>query len=142
MRNRATVLLALVLVACERAEEPAMSVLFGLPYPDTVAADGVLLSRDLIARGDSIFHGVRASGTCFTCHGDNLRGGPITPDLTDGSWYQIDGTYESIMAIVAAGVPDNDPPMPPLGGAPLRPDDVAAVAAYVYWQAHRHARQP
>lgn len=142
MQRVAGLVLLLFLTACQREEDVAVSVMLGIPYPDSIEAEGVLLSRALITRGDSIYHGVRASGTCFTCHGDNLRGGPITPDLTDGRWNQIDGSYASIMAVVAAGVPDFDPPMPPLGGAPLSETDVQAVSAYVYWRAYRHASDP
>lgn len=108
-----------------------------VPYPDRVQTEEGVLTRELIARGDSVFQGQAARGTCSLCHGNDLRGGPIAPDLTDGRWIRIDGSYVSIVQVVATGVPTADPPMPPLGGAPLTEQDVLAVAAYVYWMAAR-----
>lgn len=142
MLRLATALLALLVGACQTAEDTPASVMLGIPYPASVEADGRVLSRAEIARGDSIYHGVRASGTCFTCHGDNLRGGPITPDLTDGRWNRVDGSWAGIVALISSGVPDHDTPMPPLGGAALSAADVQAVAAYVYWRASRLASPP
>ena len=90
-----------------------------------------------IALGDSIFHGRVAGGMCFTCHGPTGKGTPgLAPDLTDAKWLHGDGNYGFIVALVNAGVPKPvervAAPMLPQGGAKLTPDQVRAVAAYVY----------
>lgn len=90
--------------------------------------------RDRIARGDSIFHGLAAGGTCQACHGVDGKGGSLAPNLTDATWLHGDGSQAFLVRIVTSGVaaPKQYPaPMPPLGGASLSASDVQAVAAYV-----------
>lgn len=92
-------------------------------------------SSQLIALGDSIFHGRAAGGTCMSCHGQNGGGGPIGPNLTDAEWLHGDGSYNFIVMTVTNGVPSPKKfpgMMPPKGGAPLTTDQVQAVGAYVY----------
>lgn len=89
----------------------------------------------LVALGDSIFHGRAAGGTCATCHGQGGVGGQLAPNLTDSEWHNGDGSYQSIVNIVTTGVPvakKHPGAMPPMGGASLTPEQVRAVAAYVY----------
>ena len=90
----------------------------------------------MTALGDSIFHGQVAGGTCFTCHGVDARGGPLAPPLIRHEWRTGDGSYAFIQKRVMEGVPNPTPPysspMLPKGGAQLTPDQVNAVAAYVY----------
>lgn len=120
----------------------------------TIAAGGLLLAAatlsaqdtaarqvtpSLIARGDSIFHGQIAGGTCFACHGvqgSGIRG--LTHELTSRKRLNGDGSYRSIVQIVQQGVaqPQQAIPMPPHGGAELTSLDVQAVAAYVYSLSH------
>lgn len=91
-------------------------------------------SAALIAKGDSIFHGLAAGGTCQACHGPGGKGGTLAPDLTDAIWLHGDGSVAFLERIVTSGVatPKKYPaPMPPMGGAALSPSDVQAVAAYV-----------
>jgi mono/diheme cytochrome c family protein len=93
----------------------------------------------MVARGDSVYHGRIAAANCYVCHGPSGKGTPRGPDLTDREWLDCDGTYESIVRVVANGVPrprryPNG--MPPTGGVPLTPADVRAVAAYVYALSH------
>jgi mono/diheme cytochrome c family protein len=108
-------------------------------YPDRDVETGdTILTPAEIARGDSIYHGQAAFGTCFTCHGDDARGGPIAPDMTDGQWNRGDGSFGFIRGIIVSGVLDNDPVMPAMGGTSLSEDDQHAVAAYVYWLSRRH----
>lgn len=93
----------------------------------------------LIARGDSIYHGQIANGTCSACHATNGTGVPgLTHDLTTRTRINGDGSLRSLMQIVEEGVPNpkQGVPMPPHGGAPLTPLDVHAVAAYVYSLSH------
>jgi len=94
----------------------------------------------LIALGDSIFHGQAAGGTCFACHGQDGKGTPAGPDLTDSEWVQSDGSLEAIVKTVQTGVPrpkSAPAPMPPMGGATLTPDQVKAVATYVHSLSHK-----
>jgi mono/diheme cytochrome c family protein len=89
----------------------------------------------MVALGDSIFHGRVAGGTCTACHGQAGQGTSVGPNLTDQEWLNTDGSYEGIVQTVTKGVaqPKKFPaPMPPMGGASLSPEQVRAVAAYVY----------
>lgn len=89
----------------------------------------------LVALGDSIFHGLAGGGTCMTCHGQKGTGGSLGPSLADQQWLHGDGSFEFIVRTVTTGVPtpkQAPAAMPPMGGAPLGPDQVRAVAAYVH----------
>lgn len=89
----------------------------------------------LIALGDSIFHGQAGGGTCYACHGQDGKGSAVGANLTDGEWLNSDGSYDAIVKTIQTGVPKPTrapAPMPPMGGASLTPDQVKAVAAYVY----------
>lgn len=89
-----------------------------------------------IAKGDSIFRGRLAGGTCFTCHQLNAKGLPgLAPDLTDAKWLHGDGSLAFIVATIQKGVAKPKVaggPMLPRGGTNLTDDQVKAVAAYVY----------
>lgn len=94
------------------------------------------VSQDLVDDGRQVFAG---PGTCFACHGAEATGSQLAPDLTDAEWLNVDGSYASIVELVGTGVsePKQFPaPMPPMGGASLTPDQVCAVAAYVYSLSH------
>ena len=95
----------------------------------------------MVAEGDSIFHGQKAGGACFTCHGADANGTPLAPSLTDTTWRTGDGSYAFIQKRVKEGVPaptaPYTAPMPPMGGATLTEDQVRAVASYVYALSHR-----
>jgi len=89
----------------------------------------------LVALGDSVYHGLVGGGTCQACHGPDAKGSAIGPDLTDSEWLHSDGSHASIVATITSGVPNpkkHPAAMPPLGGGALSPDQVRAVAAYVY----------
>lgn len=89
----------------------------------------------MVALGEKIFHGQEAGGTCFTCHGPDAKGTQLAPNLTDQQWLNGDGSYQFIVNTVTSGVatPKQHPAaMPPMGGASLTPEQVRAVAAYVY----------
>lgn len=96
----------------------------------------------MVAHGDSIFHGQTAGGTCSVCHGANAKGMPgLAPDLTSGTWLNSDGSFRALIQTIEQGVPKPKQaaaPMPPAGGAPLKPADIRAVAAYVYSLSHPH----
>jgi cbb3-type cytochrome c oxidase subunit III len=101
----------------------------------SAAPEGV--TPAVIAQGDSIFH---KTGLCYACHGSNAEGA-VGPNLTDGEWLHGDGSYESIVATVTAGVPAEKAKkgiaMPPKGGSAISEEDVKAVAAYVYSLSHK-----
>jgi mono/diheme cytochrome c family protein len=86
----------------------------------------------LVDQGRRIFGG---AGNCFACHGPTATGTQVAPNLTDGTWLNIDGSYGAIIALIRSGVPhpkQYPAPMPPMGGAQLSNDQVCAAAAYVY----------
>lgn len=98
------------------------------------------LSAETIALGKRIFEGRAARGICFTCHATTAKGVMgLGPDLTDKEWLHGDGSFEFIKGIVKTGVPKpkkSGAIMPPLGGSSLKPDQMHAVAAYVYSLSH------
>lgn len=114
---------------------PPMSTPAATPAAGPAASPGAQITPQLIALGDSIFQGKVAGGTCQTCHGAGAKGTMLAPDLTDNQWHNGDGSYQFIVNTITNGVlkPMKYPgPMPPKGGAPLTPEQVKAVAAYVY----------
>jgi mono/diheme cytochrome c family protein len=64
----------------------------------------------------------------------------MAPNLTDSEWLNGDGSLAFIEHTVTTGVPQpksHPAPMPPMGGASLSPDQIKAVAAYVYSLSHK-----
>jgi mono/diheme cytochrome c family protein len=96
-----------------------------------------------VARGRVVFDGPAA---CTSCHGRKGEGGPHAPALNDDRWITGSGTYEQIVQRVTHGVSRREStrgePMPVRGWSPGSDDDVKAVAAYVWWLAHRAPREP
>lgn len=90
----------------------------------------------MIARGDSIYHGKLAGGTCIMCHQANAKGIPgLSPDLTDKTWLHGDGSLAAITTTIEKGVPKPKQaaaPMLPKGGTNLTAEQIQAVAAYVH----------
>jgi glucose/arabinose dehydrogenase len=96
-------------------------------------------TREQLTLGDRIFHGEASNGTCSGCHGSDAGGTSVGPALNTGAWVHTDGSLAAIGRIITSGVshPRNyTGVMPPLGGAPLSPQDVDAVAAYVWAVGH------
>ena len=78
-------------------------------------------------------------GNCHTCHGQNLKGSVLAPNLTDAEWLNGDGSLEMIESTVKAGVPKprkHPAAMPAMGGAQLTPEEIRAVAGFVHEQSH------
>ena len=97
-------------------------------------------TRAMVALGDRIYHGQVGGATCTGCHGANGAGTPLGPDLTDTKWLWSDGSFAAIAKTITTGVSqpkEYRSPMPPMGGAPLTPDQVSAVAAYIWGLSHR-----
>ena len=107
---------------------------------ETRVSDSVI-TKAMIAKGDSIFHGKLAGGLCFTCHGPDAKGiAGLGPNLTDDKWLHGDGSYGFIIGVVEKGVPKPKQaatPMLPKGGTNLNAEQVRAVAAYVYSLSHK-----
>jgi glucose/arabinose dehydrogenase/mono/diheme cytochrome c family protein len=96
-------------------------------------------TKKMVALGDRIYHGQVGAATCTGCHGADAKGTPLGPDLTDTQWLWSDGSYAAIAKTITAGVPQPKQyrsPMPPMGGAQLTPDQVSAVAAYIWGLSH------
>jgi len=104
-----------------------------LPVPPGATAE-------MVALGNRIFHGEMGSAACTGCHGVGGAGTPLGPDLTDDQWLWSDGSVAGIASTITQGVAapkQYRAPMPPLGGADLSPDQVKALAAYVWGLSHR-----
>ncbi len=127
------------LVVATAAWRPALAQQPTPPAPQPTADS---MTPALVALGDSVFHGRVGGATCFACHGAKGAGG-LAPPLTSGKWLHSDGSYASIMRVVREGVakPSLGPtPMPPMGGVNLTPEQLRAVAAYVYRLGQQGAR--
>ena len=85
----------------------------------------------MVAEGATLFQG---AGICAACHGPDGKG-LSGPNLTDEEWLHSDGSYESIVERILAGVPADSSksgvPMLPKGGSQLTDAQVHMVAAYV-----------
>lgn len=96
-------------------------------------------TREMVLLGDRIYHGQVGGAACTGCHGANGAGTTLGPDLSDSQWLWSDGSLRGITMTISAGVmqPRNyRAPMPPMGGAQLSADQLAAVAAYVWGLSH------
>ncbi len=97
-------------------------------------------TKEMMVLGDRIYHGQVGGATCTGCHGAAGAGTALGPNLTDTQWLWGDGSFRTIAKTITAGVPEPKQyraPMPPMGGAELTPDQVSAVAAYVWGLSHR-----
>lgn len=134
MRYRKTIALELVVAGFTLAVAGAFThVAVKGEAPALIAA----VEQQAGELGKKIFLG---KGNCATCHGQDLKGGPLGPNLTDGEWLNIDGSQAAIEKTVKQGVmqPKKHPaPMPPMGGAKLNEKEVQAVAEFVHQQAQK-----
>jgi mono/diheme cytochrome c family protein len=92
-----------------------------------------------VALGDQVFHGRAGGGTCFSCHGQDAKGTPLAPNLTDSEWLDSDGSVAGIATTIKNGVPKPkkfQAAMPPMGGARLSDEQVQALAAYILSLSH------
>lgn len=93
----------------------------------------------MVALGDRIYHGQVSGASCVGCHGASGKGSPLGPDLTTRKRLWSDGSYAGILRIIRDGVAqpkEYRSPMPPMGGAQLTPDQLSALAAYVWALSH------
>ena len=115
-------------------------------HPDagTAATDNVPVPRDatreMVALGGRIYRGQVGGAACTGCHGENGQGTPLGPDLLGKKWLWTDGSYAGIQKTITEGVSQPKQyrdPMPPMGGTQLTPDEVSALASYVWSLSHR-----
>ncbi len=98
------------------------------------------ITPQMLALGDSLFHGLIGATSCQSCHGPDGAQATVAPNLTDAEWLHSDGSWEGIHTTVKSGVmapKQFQSIMPPFGGAPLKPEQSRAVAAYVYRLSHK-----
>jgi glucose/arabinose dehydrogenase/mono/diheme cytochrome c family protein len=99
-------------------------------------------TRPMVALGERIYRGQVGGAACTGCHGESGEGTPLGPPLTGKKWLWSDGSFAGIKNTITEGVAqpkEYRSPMPPMGGAQLTPEQVSAVAAYVWAISHRGA---
>jgi mono/diheme cytochrome c family protein len=102
-------------------------------HPDAGAAATLSLpvpegaTREMVALGERIYRGQVGGAACTGCH------------LMGKKWLWSDGSYSGITKTIAEGVSQPKryrSPMPPMGGGQLTPDQISALAAYVWGLSH------
>jgi mono/diheme cytochrome c family protein len=117
--------ISLRVIACGAHPEAGAAA---LPVPEGA-------TREMVELGQRIYRGEVGRAACTGCHGESGEGTPLGPALTGKKWLWSDGSYAGIKKTIAEGVPQPRQyrsPMPPKGGAQLTPDQVSALAAYVW----------
>jgi len=142
---------ATAITPCPSPSAPVGNVMesFAKPPEGTHANAGAVASgnlpvphgatRAMVALGDRIYHGEVGGATCVGCHGGRGTGSPLGPSLTAKKWLWSDGSYAGILKTIRDGVTQPKEyrgPVPPMGGAQLTPDQLAALAAYVWALSH------
>ncbi|MFN8665890.1 MAG: c-type cytochrome [Gemmatimonadaceae bacterium] len=137
------VILAAFAAACGGGEaKPEAAAAADAPAAPAAAAslDPATITPQMLALGDSLFHGLIGATSCQACHGADAAQGTVAPVLTDAEWLHSDGSWEGIYNTVKGGV--SQPKkftsmMPPDGGVPMTDDQRRAVTAYVYKLSHK-----
>ncbi|MGA7415918.1 MAG: c-type cytochrome [Bryobacteraceae bacterium] len=96
-------------------------------------------TREMVVLGERIYRGQVGGAACTGCHGESGQGTPLGPDLMGKKWLWSDGSYAGIAKTITEGVSQPKQyrsPMPPMGGAQLSPDQISALAAYVWGLSH------
>jgi len=124
--------------AGEIAEAPAKPPEGTHPYAGVPVPEGA--TPEMVALGERVYHGQVGGAACMGCHGNSGQGSTLGPALTGKKWLWSDGSYAGIAKTIREGVPQPKQyrsPMPAMGGAQLTPEQVSAVAAYVWSLSHR-----
>jgi cbb3-type cytochrome c oxidase subunit III len=127
----ALIVLFLAIAGCATTEAPAAT-----PASSAISASPSSATTTLVAAGDRLFH----ENSCIACHGEDAKGTSVAPNLADATWLTGDGSIGAITKIISEGVDEPKQfasPMPAMGGADLSPDDIKAVAAYVWSISHK-----
>lgn len=129
-------------VPCPSATAPAGEILAGSEAHATGAPRPVAelpvpprATAAMVARGARVYAGREGGAACTGCHGADAAGSSLGPPLTGGEWLWSDGSFQGIAATIRTGVAAPRryrQAMPAMGGARLTPDQVSAVAAYVW----------
>jgi cytochrome c oxidase cbb3-type subunit III len=144
------VAIALVMLAVNFRNTHALKVRFLMADPDSISRDARMLSY-AIPRGRTAF-----DTNCAGCHGRDLQGDSRRgiPDLIDTDWLYGSGRTGEIERIVLYGIrsghskTQNLASMPAFGTAnpysrykiePLKPQEVADVAAFIFSFQHHSA---
>ncbi len=93
------------------------------------------VTDELIKQGRLVYE---SAGTCFACHGAQLEGGPIAPNLNDDQWKSGTGDFASILTTVRNGVSGTAMAAYPGG---ISDEQAQQVAAYVWAVAHNRVEQ-
>ena len=110
------------------------------PTAESVSWDPEEITPQMLALGDSLFHGLIGATSCQSCHGADGKQATVAPDLTDAEWLHSDGSWEGIHNTLRTGVmapKQFSSIMPPFGGAPLKLEQSRAVTAYTYSLSHK-----
>jgi mono/diheme cytochrome c family protein len=105
-----------------------------LVLPDHAPAG---ITQEMVEEGQRLYGTV-----CTACHGAAGVGTPAGPGLRDQDWIHIDGSFDQLVAIIRDGVANSvqyPGMMPPNGGGNFTPDEVRAIAAYVFALSHTDA---
>jgi mono/diheme cytochrome c family protein len=118
---------------------PADTTVRGLPtneegQPPRLPPLPAGLTLDAIRAGDSLFHG---KGHCFVCHGADATGLPDAGSALTMGLNFVPTEWAPIDSLIAVGIPEavarSGIGMPPRGGkSDLAPDEIRAIAAYVW----------
>lgn len=137
--------IALVATACSgggeaTADSTAAAPDAAAPAAATASFDPTTITPEVLALGDSLFHGLIGATSCQACHGADGAQGTVAPNLIDAEWLHSDGSWEGIYNTVKNGV--SQPKkftsmMPPDGGVPMTDAQRHAVTAYVYKLGHK-----
>ena len=96
-------------------------------------------THEMVALGRKVYFGQVGGAACTACHGDDAHGSTLGPNLTDKKWLWSNGSYAGIARTIRNGVQRPKKyrsPMPPIRDQ-LTPDQIKAVAAYVWSISHR-----
>lgn len=94
------------------------------------------VTQAMVDEGQQLFGTV-----CVACHASGGAGSAVAPALNDNDWLWIpDGEVGGLVTLITNGVPapkEHPGAMPPMGGGNFSPDQVRALAAYVYALSHQ-----
>lgn len=126
---------------CPSAASPAGGVVETTATSSTGEARPVPegATPEMVALGERIYRGEEARAGCTGCHGESGEGTQLGPALKGEEWLWSDGSYAGIAKTITEGVAEPKryrSPMPAAGGAQLTPEEVSALAAYVWSLSH------
>lgn len=102
--------------------------------PQLAAGAPAGVTQEMVETGAQQF-----STVCAACHGAGGAGTAAGPPLNDPQWLNVSGTFDEIVAVINAGVPnpkEYPAPMPPRGGGSFDEAQVRALGAYVFALSH------